>query len=134
MIRKTATAAVLLGPNPKPSRNQISDGTYSWRKAQVAANGSLKVETNNSYSHIATSTNTVVKASPGNLHSITINQLGTVASLITIYENTAASGTVIGIINSLTFSGTFTFDVAFATGLTITTTGTAAPDLTVSYR
>jgi hypothetical protein len=113
---------------------QISDGTYPSRKAQVASNNALKVETNNTYNHIATAATTTVKSGAGNLHSVTVNSLGTVASTLTIYDNTASSGAVIGIINTLALSGTFTFDVAFTIGLTIVTTGTVAPDVTVSYR
>lgn len=82
--------------------------------------------------NITTSTTTVVKSGAGGLHSITVNTLGTVASTVTIYDNTAGSGTKLGTINSLTLSGFFQFDVAFATGLTIVTTG--APDITVAYR
>lgn len=85
-------------------------------------------------SHISTATTTVVKSGAGFLHSITINTKGTVASTVTVYDNTAGSGTVLAVIDSLTLSGTFALNVAFATGLTIVTTGTAAPDLTVSYR
>lgn len=87
-----------------------------------------------SYAHISTSTTTTVKSGAGVLHNISINTLGTVASTTTIYDNTAGSGTVIGVINSLTLSGAFILDVAFTTGLTIVTTGTVAPDVTVSYR
>jgi len=87
-----------------------------------------------SYTHISTSTTTVVKSGAGVLHNISINTLGTVASTTTIYDNTAGSGTVIGVINSLTLSGAFILDIAFSTGLTIVTTGTVAPDVTVSYR
>lgn len=88
----------------------------------------------NSYSHIATSTTTTVKSGAGVLHTITINALGTVASAITIYDSATATGTVIAVINSLSISGTLTYDVAFTTGLTIVSTGTVAPDITVSYR
>lgn len=87
-----------------------------------------------SYAHVSTVATTVVKGSAGNLHTITVNSKGTVASTVTVYDNTAGSGTVIAVLDSLTLSGTFVFDVAFATGLTIVTTGTVAPDVTVSYR
>lgn len=87
-----------------------------------------------SYTHISTAATTTIKSGAGTLHIITVNSLGTVASTTTIYDNTAGSGTVIGVINTLTLSGPFTFDIAFATGLTLVTTGTVAPDITVSYR
>src|SRR5882757_2249297 len=66
------------------------------------------------YNHIATAATTTVKSGAGTLHTITINSLGTVASTLTVYDNTAGSGTVIGIINSLSITGTLTLDVAFA--------------------
>lgn len=87
-----------------------------------------------SFTGITTSTTTTVKSGAGILHAVTINTKGTVASTITIYDNTAGSGTKIGIIDSLNLSGAFFFDVAFATGLTLVTTGTLAPDITVSYK
>ena len=53
---------------------------------------------------------------------------------ITIYDNTAASGTKIGTITSYaSLPQCFTYDVAFWIGLTIVT-ATAAPDITVSFR
>ena len=68
------------------------------------------------------------------LHCIVVNTLGTVASAVTIYDGASAAGTKIATINSLTLGGSLIYDVAFANGLTITSTGVAAPDLTVSYR
>ena len=87
-----------------------------------------------SYRHISTATTTVVKSGAGGLHSVVVNTLGTVASTTTIYDNTTGSGTVIGVINTLTLAGVFVYDVAFTVGLTVVTTGTVAPDLTVSYQ
>lgn len=84
--------------------------------------------------NISTATTTTVKSGAGYLHGITVNSKGTIASTITIYDNTAGSGTVLGTIDSLNNAGTFTYDVAFATGLTVVTTGTVAPNITVSYR
>lgn len=93
-------------------------------------NGVAKTEQRFSYSHIATATTTAVKSASGFLHAITVNT--TAAGAITIYDNTAGSGTIIGIIKASVVEQTFTFNVSFATGLTIVTAG--ASDLTVSYR
>lgn len=101
---------------------------------RMSTDKSLLTTIQNSYAHISTSTTTTVKSGAGTLKAIIVNTLGTVASTTTIYDNTAGSGTVIGVINTLALGGTFTFDVQFTTGLTIVTTGTAAPDLTVSYK
>lgn len=87
-----------------------------------------------SFSHIAAAATTLVKNGAGLLHTLSISSLGTVASTTTIYDNIVAGGTVIAVIDSLTFKGTLTFDCNFATGLTIVTTGTVAPDVTATYR
>jgi hypothetical protein len=86
-----------------------------------------------SYQNITSDTTTTVKSRPGYLHTICVNTpAGT--GTVTIYDNTAASGTKIGTITSFaSVGGCFTYDVAFWTGLTIVT-ATAAPDITVSFR
>lgn len=81
--------------------------------------------------NIATATTTTVKSGIGVLHSITINT--TAAATITIYDNTAGSGTKIGTIAaSPAIGSTFLYDCAFTTGLTVVTAG--ASDITVNYR
>ena len=89
-----------------------------------------------SMSNITTATTTTVKSGAGTLHGINVNTLGTIASTAVVYDNTAASGTKIATIDTLTAGnvGWNQYDVAFATGLTIVTTGTSAPDITVSYK
>jgi len=85
-----------------------------------------------SYQNIATDTTTVVKSTRGVLHSITINTPAA-SGTITIYDNTAGSGTKIGTITSFASTNPcIIFDVAFWTGLTIVT-ATAAPDITVAF-
>lgn len=81
------------------------------------------------YNNITSATTTTVRSGAGVLHSITVNT--TAAGAITIYDNTAASGTKIGTLKSSVAENTYTFDVAFGTGLTIVTA--AASDITVSY-
>ena len=79
--------------------------------------------------YIATATETVVKTGRGKLHTITLGE--TAAGAITIYDNTAASGTILAVLKASIAEQTFTFDLCFTTGLTITTAG--ASKLTVSY-
>lgn len=79
--------------------------------------------------YISTATTTTVKTGNGRLHSITLGE--TAAGAITIYDNTAASGTVIAVLKASVVEQTFIFDVAFTTGLTIVTAG--ASKLQVSY-
>ena len=88
------------------------------------------------YKNITTDTTTDVKASAGFLHSVVINT-PVASSVINIYDNTAASGTLIGTITlpaTLLNQGPMTalYDVAFATGLTVKT-ATGASDITVTY-
>lgn len=119
--------------NDAQATSTSGDGDYIQQSHD--ARGAVRVNTASfTYSHISTATTTVVKSGAGELHAISVNTKGTVASTITVFDNTAGSGTVIGVIDSLNLSGAFVLDVAFTTGLTIVTTGTVAPDLTVSYR
>lgn len=106
----------------------------TYKRLRMDSTDHLWVGESNSYSHISTSTTTTVKSGAGVLHAISVNALGTVASQATIYDNTAGSGTVIAVVDTLTQLRTVLLDVAFTTGLTIVTTGTVAPDLTVAYR
>lgn len=82
------------------------------------------------YEYISTATTTTPKSGVGILKSITIGE--TAAGAITVYDNTAGSGTVIGVIKASAAEGTYEFSVAFSTGLTIVTAG--ASKITVSYR
>jgi hypothetical protein len=81
------------------------------------------------YKNISTATTTIVKPGAGVLHTLTVNT--TAAGAITIYDNTAASGTKIATLKASIAEQTFTFDVGFGTGLTIVTA--AASDITVSF-
>ena len=83
---------------------------------------------------ITTATTTLVKSGAGLLHGITVNSKGTEASTIEVYDALTATGTPLAIIDSLNLSGQFLYDLNFATGLTLVTTGTVAPNLTVAYR
>jgi len=98
--------------------------------AEDNAVGVLKVEERFSYSNITSATTTTVKSGSGFLHCITINT--TAAGTITIYDNTAGSGTKIGTLKASVAENTYYFDATFGTGLTIVTA--AASDITVSWR
>lgn len=96
--------------------------SYSWMKQS-------------SYKNISTGTTTLVKGSPGTLQRIIMNK-PLIGGVITIYDNTAGSGTKIGTITLPVL--TLTEDVwcidygcAFTTGLTIVTGN--AMDVTVIY-
>jgi len=124
------------------SLNQLYNGSTTDLAKSASAAASLNTgigvaaveESGRPYCHISTATTTTCKSGAGFLHTLTVNTLGTVASTATIYDNTAASGTVIAVINTLAGQTSYRYDVAFSTGLTVVTTGTAAPDITISYR
>lgn len=79
--------------------------------------------------YISTATTTTLKSGAGMLHSIVVTE--TAAGTITVYDNTAGSGTVKAVLKASIAEGTYVFDIAFSTGLTIVTAG--ASKLTVSY-
>lgn len=116
-----------------------ADGDYT--TPQVDAQGAVwvrnSVTQSPSYSkaRISSATTTTPKSGPGVFHGIIINK-AVAAGTITIYDNTAASGTVIGVI---TFGAALLsdppidalFDAQISTGITIVTS--AAFDITVLY-
>lgn len=113
-------------PYPTPSP------TASVRiNAQVNRFGETVVIERNTYSHIAGATTVTVKSGAGFLHSICQNTTGN-AETISIFDNTAGSGTTIGIMTPSQAGRCEIFDVEFNTGLTIVQTA-AASDTTVSY-
>lgn len=86
----------------------------------------------NSYNNINTKTTTTVKSGAGRVQGIQVNTLGT-ADTLTVYDNTAGSGTKIATITSPLLGSNFCVGAAFGTGLTIVTAGTTAGDYTVYY-
>jgi hypothetical protein len=87
------------------------------------------------YQNIATQTTTTLKSGKGILHSICMNT-PTAVGTAQIYDNTAASGTKIGLITSPAAAPApfcQLYDVQFWTGLTIVTAG-ATTDITVTFR
>lgn len=85
--------------------------------------------------NITSATTTVVKSGRGTLIAIINNKI-TASSVVTIYDNTAASGTKIGTITSPStllqsqYNQNF-YRVDFSIGLTIVTS--TADDITVIY-
>lgn len=81
----------------------------------------------------AAPTTTVVRTGSGILHCITFNK-PVATGVVTVYDNTAASGTIIATITvpASPIPVTLIYDAAFSTGLTFVT-ATAAQDITVTY-
>ena len=113
--------------NPLPVTSTIASGQSVTLAAGTASIGTLAGD---SYAHITTSTTTTVKNAAGTLKSVSVNTKGTVASTTTLKDGT----TVLAIIDSLNLSGTWTFNIACATSIVCVTTGTVAPDVTVTYQ
>lgn len=86
-----------------------------------------------SFTNISTNATTTAKSGAGTLHTITVNNPGTTETL-TIYDNTAGSGTKIGTVAVGTSLTTLIYDLAFATGLTIVSAGAGAGDWTVTWK
>ena len=88
-----------------------------------------------SYTNITTDTGTQIKSAAGYLFSVVVNTAGA-STTATIYDNTACSGTTIGIVST----GAQTFlnygpGVYFSSGLCITTSnGTPDADVTVVWK
>lgn len=134
-------AAVKAASTPSPATDQSlsvtinagSNGLVALGGA-TPANSVPTVPAGYTYGHISTAATTTLKSGAGVLHTVCVNTLGTVASTITVDDATSATTPTIAIINSLALLGCQTYDVAFTIGLTLVTTGTVAPDVTVSFR
>ncbi|MDE1867652.1 MAG: hypothetical protein KGI08_08100 [Thaumarchaeota archaeon] len=84
------------------------------------------------FSNLAAAATTTVKTGSGLLHTINVTTAGAAASTITVYDNTAGSGTVIATLDG-TVVHSYVFDVEFLTGLTVVIAGSTAPKVTFSY-
>lgn len=103
----------------------LGDGSFAFAQTNLGAWDSTRIST------ISTTT---IKTGAGILGAILVNKAVS-ASTITIYDNTAASGTVLAMIThpvSLFASQYYLpFLCKFSTGLTVVTTG--LDDLTITY-
>ena len=85
-----------------------------------------------SYAYKNTGTSATVKTGPGKVHSITVAAGSDTATLI-LYDNTAASGTVIWKLSAVqNTSESAVLDIAFGTGCHAALTGTS-PSASVSF-
>lgn len=80
---------------------------------------------------IAGAATTVIKSDAGNLHRIVVAN-GSGTSSATVYDNTAAVGTIITILNLNKLQGSIDFGGVFSIGLTVVTTGSDS-DITLVY-
>lgn len=132
--KAASTAAVATDTSVVVQLNPLSPGIIL-PGPQNPAGSIPTVSAGFTYTHITTATTTAaIKTGVGVLHTVCVNTLGTVASAITVDDALTATTPTIAVINSLTLLGCQTYDVAFSIGLTIVTTGTVAPDVTVTWR
>lgn len=82
-----------------------------------------------SYSHLTAAATTVIKSGAGVLFAVIVNNPGLTITL-TLYDNTAGSGTVMAVI-ALTASANLQYGMNFGVGLTAVLSGTA--DVTIVY-
>lgn len=102
----------------------------------VVTNDGRNIGEGYAFTNITTATTTTVKSGSGFFKALIVNK-GVATATITIYDNTAGSGTKIG---TITFGAALLSDPGstveycckFSTGLTIVTSG--ATDLTVIYK
>lgn len=96
----------------------------------------LAVVSRNKFLNVHGAATTTVKSGSGRLHTLCLNNLSS-GGLITMWDNTSASGTLIASIvqagGTSSSNSCMVFDIEFSTGLTITTT-VASNDITVTYQ
>lgn len=87
-----------------------------------------------SYKHVVNAATTTVKAGPGYLDRVVYNG-GSSSATLTMYDNTAASGTIIGVVTlsaSENNPAAVVYNATFTTGLVVVSTGTI--DCTFIFR
>jgi len=100
----------------------------------VPVSGAVALNDRSSYQYAHCTADTQVKASTGRVHTVTINSV-TTGGVLTIYDNTAESGTVIAAITLVAADkpATLTYDVLAKTGIYVGFDGALAADVTLSY-
>lgn len=86
-----------------------------------------------SYLHLNASGTTTAKSGAGVLRRIVINTRGGIINTLTIYDNTTATGAVIGVVDTVAAGGAFDYELDFTTGLTVVLAGGTAADITIIY-
>lgn len=143
----TLTEKQNFAPQIDVNGNQkVTDATLG--AGEDLANDVQKVETRFGFLNITTNATTTVKTGVGLFGGFTVNNNGfTTAGTITIYDNTAGSGTLIGtwtipvqppgttLLATTFFPPALMMNASFVTGLTFVTATTApAANITVLYR
>lgn len=152
LVVGTAGAVLPSGNGQTDKAHSVSVTLASDQTLAVASSGNLSVLEQNqpvyedntagvavvehrySGANMTSATTTTIKSGAGLLHVVNVGTCVSGAT-ISLFDNTAGSGTSIGKITcpaSTAGMSTFIFDRTFATGLTVTTSG--ATDVSFSYR
>jgi hypothetical protein len=87
------------------------------------------------YTHLSANGTTTIKSGGGLLHTITINAPGPGGNTLTVYDNTAGSGTVIAALSTnVGYPVTLLYDLQFTTGLTVVLATGQAADVTITWQ
>jgi hypothetical protein len=124
---RSAMAQQVVVPCSQINRDGACQSVSSGAPLPVQSSAGASVQ----YTHIATNTTTTLKSASGVLHAICVNTPGA-TDTTTVYDSTSASGTIIGVLSAAA-AGCIDYQLRFANGLTIVTSGTTAPDLTVIW-
>jgi hypothetical protein len=110
---------------------QLQDNQQLVGDQQIASTGVFEQEsvTAGKYNYISTGTTTVVKSGQGVLVAIVVGKSTT--GTITVYDNTAGSGTIITAFGTSTGAFAFQIGAIFNTGCTVVTS--ASDQVTVVY-
>jgi hypothetical protein len=129
-LKAVQPAATLAGSEP------FAMVAATFRPVTLGVQGTVTIGGYN-YTNITSNATTVVKTGPGILHSIVVNTPPAATGTLTLYDNTAGSGTKIGTLTGNTATSmpayTLVYDVAFSTGLTAVT-ATQAGDYTIVWK
>jgi hypothetical protein len=83
--------------------------------------------------HVSALGNTTLKSGAGWLHSVCIITKGATGNTLTLYDNTAASGTILAVIDTTAQVQTLLYDLIFNTGLTAALAAGTAADVTITF-
>ena len=86
-----------------------------------------------SFTRMATNSSVTSKAGAGVLRRVVVNTKGNTANALIMYDNTTATGSIIGIIDTTASGGSFDYELNFTNGLTLVLVGGLAADVTVIF-
>jgi hypothetical protein len=89
-----------------------------------------------SFMRVSTTGNTTLKSGTGLFHALCIGTIPTTTESVILYDNAAASGTIIAVFvfGAASQQGCYSYDAIFSTGLTAAISGSATGDFTFTWR